>query len=47
MKSIKVGLIGFGIIGTGVVKVLSDNGDTIPKRLGASVDLVKIADLDV
>lgn len=47
MKSIKVGLIGFGIIGTGVVRVLSDNGDIIRKRLGASVDLVKIADLDI
>ena len=47
MKKIKVGLIGFGVIGSGVVKVLSENGDTIRERLGASIELVKIADLDI
>lgn len=47
MKKIKVGLIGFGVIGSGVVKVLSKNGDTIRQRLGASIELVKIADLDI
>lgn len=47
MKTIKVGLIGFGIVGSGVVKILSDNSDIISKRLGAKIDLVKIADLDI
>lgn len=47
MKTIKVGLIGFGVIGSGVVKVLAENGDTIRERLGASIELVKIADLDI
>ena len=47
MKSIKVGLIGFGTIGCGVVKILQDNQDIIKDRLGASVDVIKIADLDI
>ena len=47
MKSIKVGLIGFGTIGCGVVKILQDNQNIIRDRLGASVDVVKIADLDI
>ena len=47
MKTIKVGLIGFGTIGCGVVKILQDNQDIIQDRLGASVEVVKIADLDI
>ena len=47
MKKIKVGLIGFGTIGVGVAKILKNNQEVIEKRLGASVSLVKIADLDI
>ena len=47
MKSIKVGLIGFGTIGCGVIKILQDNQNIIRDRLGASLDVVKIADLDI
>jgi len=47
MKSIKVGLIGFGTIGSGMVKILQDNQKIIKDRLGASVDVIKIADLDI
>ncbi len=47
MKSIKVGLIGFGTIGSGVVRILQNNQRIIQARLGASVDVVKIADLDI
>jgi homoserine dehydrogenase len=47
MKTIKLGLIGFGIVGSGVVKILSDNSDIISHRLGAKLELVKIADLDI
>jgi homoserine dehydrogenase len=46
MKSIKVGLLGFGTIGTGVVKVFQQNSDLLASRLGARIDLVRIADLD-
>ena len=47
MQEIRVGLIGFGTIGTGVAKILKNNQEVIEKRLGASVKLVKIADLDI
>jgi homoserine dehydrogenase len=46
-KAIQVGLIGFGTVGTGVVKILQENGDLITKRVGVPVSLVRIADLDV
>ena len=47
MKKITIGLIGFGTIGTGVVKLLQDSGEVIERRLGARLYLKKIADLDV
>ncbi|MEK9628552.1 MAG: homoserine dehydrogenase [Nitrospinota bacterium] len=47
MKKINVGLIGFGTIGAGVAKILAENQEIIQKRLGASVGLTKIADLDI
>jgi homoserine dehydrogenase len=47
MKTISLGLIGFGTIGSGVVKLLQDNGVLIEKRLGARLVLKKIADLDI
>ncbi|HIF93127.1 MAG TPA: homoserine dehydrogenase [Myxococcales bacterium] len=46
-KPIGVGLIGFGTIGTGVVKVLRDNAEVIEQRLGSRLRLVRIADLDL
>jgi len=47
MKKINVGLIGFGTIGAGVARILSDNQEVIQKRLGVSLCLAKIADLDI
>jgi len=44
--SVGVGLVGFGTIGTGVVKVLQRNADVIRRRLGFPLELVRIADLD-
>ena len=46
MRNIKVGLLGFGTIGTGVVKVFQQNKDLLASRLGAELELVRIADLD-
>lgn len=46
MKSIKVGLLGFGTIGTGVVKIFQQNREVLASRLGAEIELVRIADLD-
>jgi homoserine dehydrogenase len=46
MKEIKVGLLGFGTIGTGVVRLLSRNASIIEEKLGARLILKSIADLD-
>ena len=45
-RAVGVGLIGLGTIGTGVAKVLRQNADVIEQRLGASLRLVRLADLD-
>ena len=42
-----IGLVGFGTIGTGLVRVLRDHGDTIAERLGFPLRLVRIADIDL
>lgn len=46
-KSINVGIIGFGTVGTGTARILIENADIIGRRLGAPVVLKKISDLDV
>jgi homoserine dehydrogenase len=43
---LKVGLIGFGTIGTGVLKVLRGHRAEITRRVGRPIDIVAIADLD-
>ncbi len=40
-------MIGFGTIGVGVAKILTQNSEIIQKRLGAEVRLIKVADLDI
>jgi len=45
-REIRVGLIGFGTIGTGVVKMLAARRAAIDAILGARLRLVRIADLD-
>ena len=47
MNAIKVGLIGFGNIGAGVVRLLQDNAATIRQKVGRDIILKKIADLDI
>jgi homoserine dehydrogenase len=47
VDSIHIGLIGFGTIGTGLVKILQENAELLEKRLGASIVLKRIADLDL
>jgi homoserine dehydrogenase len=47
MKDIIVGLIGFGTVGTGVVRLLQQNMSQLERRLGARIILKKIADLDI
>lgn len=45
--SIKIGIIGFGTVGTGVVKVIINNRETIRRRLGVPVEIAAIADRDL
>lgn len=47
MKTFRVGLIGFGTIGAGVVKLLQQNRTLLAERLGAELELVRIVDLDI
>ncbi len=47
MDKINVGLIGFGTIGTGVVRVLGENAGVISERLGSEVVLKRVADTDI
>jgi homoserine dehydrogenase len=47
MKKIFLGLVGLGTIGTGVVKIINENKDLIEKRLGCSLILKRICDLDI
>src|SRR3972149_8839917 len=44
---IGVGIMGFGTIGTGVVRILTANAHEIQRRLGIPLSVVKIADLDI
>jgi homoserine dehydrogenase len=48
MKSrIGIGILGFGTVGSGVVKLLQQNGDVLSRRLGMPMELIKVADLDL
>ncbi len=44
---INVGIIGFGTVGTGTVRILLENKDVLEDRLGFEVNLKKVADLDI
>ncbi len=47
MKKICVGLLGFGTVGSGTAKILVENRDVIEARLGATLELKWIVDLDI
>lgn len=47
MDTIKIGLLGFGTIGAGVVKTLFDQQALLQARVGVPLELKKIADLDI
>lgn len=46
-KSVVVGVIGFGTVGSGTVKVLLKNRKNLKKKLGIDIKLKYVADLDV
>src|SRR5678816_1959689 len=43
MQTIKVGLLGLGTVGSGVVSVLRENAKEIEGRLGAKIEVARIA----
>jgi homoserine dehydrogenase len=44
---IGVGIVGFGTVGTGVAKILLNNAPLISRRIGVSIELVRVADVDI
>jgi len=46
MNKVTIGVIGFGTVGTGVVKILKKNAALLRRRLGIPIELKSIADLD-
>ncbi len=46
MKAINIGLIGLGTVGTGVVRLLTEEWELLARRLGTHLVLKKAADLD-
>ncbi|MBW1692976.1 MAG: homoserine dehydrogenase [Deltaproteobacteria bacterium] len=47
MRTINVGLLGCGTVGTGVAKILIENRDLIRSRVGADLYLKRVADIDL
>ena len=47
MKEIRIGVLGFGTVGAGVVEGLQKNGALIAERTGIKPVVAKIADLDI
>ena len=44
---VRVGLIGWGTIGSGVIRILRERGAELDARLGAPLRLVRVCDLDL
>ncbi len=47
MKEIKIGILGFGTVGAGVVEGILKNGELMAQRTGIFPKIGKIADLDI
>ncbi len=43
MQPLRIGLIGLGTVGSGVLQLLNDEGERISHRAGRSIDVVRIA----
>ncbi|MGQ9569495.1 MAG: homoserine dehydrogenase [Thermodesulfovibrionales bacterium] len=44
---VSLGIIGYGTVGTGTLKILLENKDVLKERLGFEINLSKIADIDI
>ncbi len=46
-KVIKIGFIGYGTVATGAVKILTSQQNLLERRIGAQLQIVKIADCEI
>jgi hypothetical protein len=42
-RVLKIGLLGYGTVGSGVYRMLADNRESIEKKVGFSVEVVLLA----
>ena len=47
MKAVQIGILGFGTVGSGVVKLIQENGALLERRLGGPIVIRRIADIDL
>ena len=47
METVKVGIIGLGTVGCGTVEILQNNSGLLSDRTGASIEILRAADLDL
>ena len=47
MKEIRIGILGFGTVGAGVVEGIQKNGELMAQRTGITPVIARIADLDI
>jgi homoserine dehydrogenase len=45
-NKVKIGLVGFGVVGSGVAKILLENANSVEKKTGIHLELSRIVDLD-
>ena len=45
-REVRVGIIGYGVVGGGLFRILTENADEIARRTGASVRVTTVADVD-
>jgi len=43
MKKIKIGMLGFGTVGTGVAKIIKNNNDELANKSGFQIEIAKVA----
>ncbi|MFH1367558.1 MAG: homoserine dehydrogenase [Elusimicrobiota bacterium] len=44
-EKIKIGLVGYGIVGNGVIKIINSNRAALEKRVGARIDIAAVCDI--
>jgi len=47
VRPVRIGLVGLGTVGSGVVRLLTEHGERFLRRLGTPLELKKVADVDL